>query len=133
MKNIRSIFLLVLALALCGCAGGPTHDYYSPAIVDGPKFKGPITMALVDDLKAEKVKCVQDGYTIIGTTDYMGKYPEACELRAQAKRVNANHIIYSCERSKGQASVRFYAGPVAPWAPNPMADQFDVKIVFMGK
>ena len=87
--------LLILALCLCGCAGGPTHDYYNPALIGGPKFKGPATMALVDDVRAEKEKALGEGYTLIGSTDYSGKYPEASELQAQARRVHANHVIYS--------------------------------------
>src|SRR6185369_17742001 len=77
-----------------GCASGPTHDYYIPAVI-GAKFKGPATMKLVDDLQAEKEKCLREGYTLIGSTDYTGKHPVAVELSTQANRVHANHVIYS--------------------------------------
>jgi hypothetical protein len=87
-------YLPIILLCLCGCAGGPTHHYYNPAVV-GAKFKGPVTMTLVDDVKSEAEKLVDEGYTVIGRTDYRGKYPEAVELRAQAKRVGANHVVYS--------------------------------------
>lgn len=125
--------LLALIICLCGCAGGPTHSYYSPILTGGPKFKGPIRMALVEKVSTEKDKCLSEGYTLIGTSDYMGKYPEGVELRAQARRVHANYVIYSCERSKGQAQFRFNIGPIAPWAGDRLADQFDVRIVFLGK
>src|SRR5437868_6961858 len=93
MRNLLpTLFLLV---CLFGCAGGPTHDYYNPALVGGPKFKGAVTMTLVEDVRAEKEKLIREGYTFIGTSDYSGKYPEAVELRAQAKRAHANHVIYS--------------------------------------
>jgi hypothetical protein len=85
----------LFSVCLCGCAGGPTHDYYNPALVNGPKFNGPITIELVDDVKAEKEKCIRDGYTFIGSTSYVGKQPERVELIAQAKRVRANHVIYA--------------------------------------
>jgi len=125
-------FAAIILLSLCGCAGGPTKDYYNPAVV-GAKFQEPITMALVEDLKAEKEKCVRDGYTVIGTTDYSGKVPEAVELLAQAKRVHANHVIYSC---------RFIPAPPGSWsfgfgngfgAGGSGGGRNDVHIVFLGR
>ncbi len=50
----------------------------------------------MDNVAAEKDKLVNEGYTVIGQTEYTGKYPEAVELTAQAKRVHANHVVYSC-------------------------------------
>src|SRR5690349_11073719 len=102
---MRASFLL-MGLPLVGCAGGPTKDYYNPAVV-GAKYKGPSTMKLVDDLQTEKQKSLSEGYTVIGATDYLGKYPEAVELKAQAKRAGANHVIYSC---------RFIPAPPGSWS-----------------
>lgn len=117
---------------LCGCAGGPTKDYYNPAMV-GAKFKGPPTMALVDDVAVEKEKLIAKGYTVVGSTDYSGKHPEAVELKAQAKRVGANHVIYSS---------RFVPAPPGSWSfgfsrfggwGGTGGGYNDVHIVFLGK
>src|SRR6266436_5417830 len=62
-------YVTIIFFCFCGCARGPTHDYYNPAMV-GAKFKGPITMALVDDVKSETENCVRDGFTVIGKSDY---------------------------------------------------------------
>ena len=126
---------LALSLLLSGCAGGPTHDYYSPSLAgsSAPKFKGQITFDLVDDVEVAKAQCVNDGYTLIGTSNYRGKYPEAVELRAQAKRCHANRVVYSCRHAAGQEGMRFWIGRRAPWEPNPLAEQFEVRIAFLGK
>jgi hypothetical protein len=133
MNAIRCFLLLLLIALFSGCAGGPTHDYYNPATVNGPKFKGPVTMSLVDDVKAEKERLVREGYTFIGSTDYAGKYPEAVELRAQAKRAHANHVIYS---------VRGVPAPPGSWhfsfgggfgSGGTDSGYNDVHIVFLGR
>ena len=125
---------LLFCLILAGCCNGPTHDYYSPGLTGSVrKFKGPITLGLVQNVEIEKKRCLSEGYTLIGTSDYRGKYPEACELRAQAKRSHANRVVYSCRHAEGQEGFRFYIGRVAPWDPNPLAPQFDVRIVFLGR
>ena len=80
-----------LLIVLCGYAGGPTHDYYNPALVNGPKFKADYHPR-VDNLQAEKERLLKEGCTLIRSTDYTGKYSEAVELTAQAKRVHANHV-----------------------------------------
>ncbi|HMJ89985.1 MAG TPA: hypothetical protein VK530_09225 [Candidatus Acidoferrum sp.] len=92
MKRTAPFFLTIVLLA--GCAGGPTKDYYNPVIPDA-KFKGAAAMARVDDVAAETARLVREGYTVVGRTDYTGKHPEAVELKAQAKRAGANHVIYS--------------------------------------
>src|SRR5438552_16747847 len=94
MKTRFWLALFILPL-MAGCASGPTHDYYNPTVV-GAKYKGPVTIAQVDDLKTEVEKCQQQGYVVIGSTRYSGKYPETVELKAQAKRVGANHVVYHC-------------------------------------
>lgn len=120
-------------LIVPGCCGGPTHNYYSPAVVNVPKAQGPITMARVDRrLPPETEMAVRAGYTVIGTADYTGKYPEACELQAQAKRGHANRVIYSVERVPATPGWHFrynaYGG-----AGGSNADQWDVRIVFLRK
>ncbi|HKQ36712.1 MAG TPA: hypothetical protein VJ063_01465, partial [Verrucomicrobiae bacterium] len=85
---------ILCLLGLAGCAGGPTHDYYNPAMT-GAKYPPPITISHVENLPAERDKLLNEGYILIGTTEYGGKYPEAVELKAQAKRVGANKVIYS--------------------------------------
>jgi hypothetical protein len=124
-------FSLLALLALFGCANGPTHSYYSPAVVGGPHFKGPLTMSLVDDVQPEKQKCLADGYTLIGTSDYNGKYPEACELRAQARRCHANHIIYSVKDVSAPGSWHFSVGSWGGSGGTGGANE--THIVFMGK
>lgn len=128
---MRKLFFCLLAAVLCGCAGGPTHDYYSPVVVDGPKYKGPITMALVDDVQTEKQKCLADGYTLIGTSDYTGKYPEAAELKAQARRAHANHVVYSVKDVSKPGSWHF---SISNWGGGGgTSSQNEVHIIFFGK
>ena len=129
---VPSVCIYLNVCLLVGCAGGPTHAYYNPAVV-GAKFKGPITMALVEDVAIEKQRLVNGGYTVIGSTDYTGKHSEAVELRAQAKRAGANHVIYSS---------RFIPAPPGSWSfgfnrfgggGGSGGGQNEVHIVFMGK
>jgi hypothetical protein len=116
---------------LSGCAGGPTHDYYSPAVNGGPKFKGPITMSLVEEVQVEKQKCLIAGYTLIGTSDYSGIYPEASELKAQARRAHANHVIYSVRDVSKPGSWHFSFGS---WGGGGgTGGDNEVHIIFMGK
>jgi hypothetical protein len=93
---MNHLAIIVVAFLLAGCVGGPTHDYYNP-IVTGAKFKPPIKTEKVEDVKSETAKLLEQGYTLIGKTEYLGKFPEAIELTTQAKRVRANHVIYSTE------------------------------------
>jgi len=132
MKNSNVFLCLSVCLGfICGCAGGPTHDYYSPAVVEGPKFKGPITMALVDDVQAQKEKDLKDGYILIGTSDYTGKYPEAAELKAQARRAHANHVIYSVKDVSKPGSWHFSFGNWGGGGGTGGANE--THIIFMGK
>ena len=129
----KILLLLLLILFMCGCPGGPTHDYYNPTVTGGEKFKGPVTMALVDDIRTEKAKCLQEGYKVIGTTDYVGKYPEAVELKWQARRVHANHVIYSVERvSAKPGSWHFGFSGGSGWGGSD-SDQCGVHIIFLGR
>ena len=43
-----TLLLLCCAALMSGCAGGPPHDYYNPAVANPPKFKGDVTIELVD-------------------------------------------------------------------------------------
>lgn len=95
---IKLLCTILPCVALTACVGGPTHDYYNAAVVNGPKFKGPVTTELVDNIDDSKAKCLADGYKLIGTTSYVGKYPEAVEINKQARRVHANHVVYSAVR-----------------------------------
>lgn len=131
MKITKKVFLSLFAVTIAGCAGGPTHDFYSPVVTDAPKFKGPVTMALVDDVQVEKQKGLADGYTLIGTSDYTGKYPEASELKAQAHRAHANHVIYSVKDVSKPGSWHFRFGS---WGGSGgTSDENEVHILFMGK
>lgn len=123
---------LGLALFLCGCVGGPTKDYYNPAVV-GARFKPPVTMARVEDVAAERDKLVKEGYTVIGTTQYMGKNPEAAELSAQAKRAGANHVIYSARYIPPQPGTWNFS--IGRWggSAGTAGGGNDVTIVFMGR
>jgi hypothetical protein len=108
-----------------------THDYYSPITSNAPKFKGPVTLALVDDVQAEREKSVTAGWMVIGTSDYTGKYPEASELRAQARRAHANHVVYSVKDVSKTGSWRFRFGS---WGgAGGTSDNNQVHIIFMGK
>lgn len=130
MKTKHLLFYLFASL-LAGCAAGPTHDYYSPVVVKGPRFQGPITLAVVEDVQTEKQKCLVDGFTLIGTSDYTGKYPEASELRAQAHRVHANHVVYSVKDVSKPGNWHFRFGS---WGGSGgSSDDNEVHILFMGK
>lgn len=103
---MKTLLLLVGVSLLAGCAGGPTKDYYNPTVV-GAKYKGPITMTLTENPKADSEKLVSEGYALIGTTAYLGKLAEAKELRAQARRVGANHVVYGA---------KFVPAPPGSWS-----------------
>lgn len=129
----KSLLLVCVIALLSGCAGGPTKDYYNPEITGGQKFKGEAVVNKVEDIKSETNKLISDGYTVIGRTDYLGKFPEAVELRAQAKRVHANRVIYSTVYHPPQpGSFNFSFGS---WGGQGGSGggAHDVKIVFLGK
>lgn len=90
---MKTLLALLPVTLLVGCAGGPTKNYYNPAVV-GAKYKGPVTLTLVEDPKSEAEKCVREGYIVIGTSAYSGKLAESKEMIAQARRVGANHVVY---------------------------------------
>lgn len=123
---------MFLALLLCGCAGGPTHKYYNP-VMPRAKFKGPVTISRVDNVREEVTRLRGDGYCVVGTTDYGGKHPEAIELKTQAWRANANHVVYSSE---------FVPAPPGSWSfgfnrfgggGGSHGGSHNVHIVFLGK
>ena len=132
---MRYIPFLILGLCLCGCANGPTHDYYSPVVTGGPKFHKPVTMTLVPDVTLEKAKCLGEGYTLIGISDYSGKYPEASELKAQARRCHANHVIYSVKdvSKPGEWHFRFGGWGTPGASGGSGGGDNEVHIVFMGR
>lgn len=130
---MRILPILLLVTVLCGCAGGPTHDYYNPIAVDGRRFDGPITMEHAPDLKEAVKNRIKEGYTVIGNTDYGGKMPEAVELKAQARRVHANHVVYCTDWIPAkEGSWHFSMGG---WGSGGGTDNgnYGVHIVFMGR
>jgi hypothetical protein len=134
MRTTRYItrLLSISLLCLCGCAGGPTKDYYNPAVV-GAKFKGPATMTLVEDVQMETERLVNEGYTVIGRSIYAGEYPEADELSAQAKRAGANHVVCSAKwipAPPGSWNFRFGRGFGSGGTGG---GHNDVHIVFLGR
>lgn len=126
------LFSLCFLLAIAGCAGGPTHDYYSPS-VNGAKYPGQPVMHLSEKFDADKAGLLSSGYTLIGTTDYYGKYPEAAELKAQAGRVGANYVLYGCERIESNSQA--WKMSFGSWGGRggSVGDQFKVRIAFFGK
>lgn len=129
---MRYSFPLIVFL-VSGCCNGPTHAYYSPVVANAPKVQGPITMEMVGrQLPPETEMSVRAGYTVLGKSDYIGKYPEACELQAQARRVHANRVIYGVERVTATPGWHFrynaYGG-----AGGSNSDQWEVHIVFLRK
>jgi len=88
-------------------------------------------MALVDDVRPEKEKCLREGYTLVGSTDYFGKYPEASELRAQAKRSGANHVVYSVRNASKPGEWHFSFGS---WGgTGGTGGNNEVHIIFLGR
>lgn len=87
-------------------------------------------MALVDDVRAEKERLVSQGYVVTGTSDYVGKYPEAVELKAQARRSGANHVIYS-SKPTGDGGWRFSFSRFGGGGGSNQAAE--VHIVFLGR
>lgn len=132
--NSRRIMRLLAFgfLLLCGCAGGPTKDYYNPSII-GAAFKPPITIAHVDDVRTERERLVSEGYTVIGSTEYGGKYPEAVELKAQAKRVGANRVIYSTVYIPPQPGSWSFSFGRFGGGGGTAGGGYEVAIVFLGK
>lgn len=94
------------AAILCGCAGGPPHDYYNPMIA-GAHYSGPVSVEYVENLESVKQKCINDGFTLIGTSFYSGQIPKSVEIQAQAHRVGANHVIYSMRSNPNDGSWSF--------------------------
>jgi hypothetical protein len=95
MKRNQIVIPIVCALTiLTGCATGPVHDYYNPAVASAA-FAGPVMVRLVDNAATDKESYIANGYTLIGTAAWTGKLPESKELIAQAKRVHANLVIYT--------------------------------------
>ena len=81
---------------LVGCVGGPNHDFYRPTgrSVAQP-FKGKAALIQSEDMGRDVRRYVDEGYTLIGTSDYNGKYPEMVELTAQAKKVGASVVVFN--------------------------------------
>lgn len=119
---------------LCGCASGPTHTYYNPLVTDA-HFKGPITILQVDasELKSAVDAAKNDGYEIIGQTIYSGKYAETKELMAQAKRVHANHIVFSAALIPSQPGQWHFGFNRFGGGGGTDGGSTDNHIVFMGK
>jgi hypothetical protein len=123
-----SLLLVLCALLLSACASGPAHDYYNPVVADPPKFKGPLSIELVNDLDATQKKYVSDGYTVIGTSVYQGEQPKTAELEAQAGRVHANKVIYNfapAGMGNMQMHVHMFSGG--------MSEANNVSIIYLGK
>jgi hypothetical protein len=135
MKHTESLLVAVL---LCGCAGGPTKDYYNP-VIPNAKFKGPVTILRVEDVPTEKARLSREGYTLVGSTDYGGKHPEAVELKAQSRRAGANYVIYSSHyvppppSAPGSWHFRFGQGFGTGGTGSGTSGYNDVHILFLGK
>jgi hypothetical protein len=123
---------MCLLVILSGCAGGPPHDYYNPATV-GSHFNGPITITLVDDVKSETQTLTDSGYVLIGTADYGGDQPKRVELEAQAKRVHANHVIYSLRGVPGQPGSWSFSFGRGFGSGGTDTGHYDVHVVFLGR
>jgi hypothetical protein len=138
IAGMQRTLLSLIAVTLVGCAGGPTKDYYNPMIPNA-KFKGPASIVRVEDIATEKARLVREGYTLVGSTDYGGKHPEAVELKAQARRAGANHVIYSSrfvppeKGEPGSWHFRFGQGFGSGGTGSGGSGFHDVHIVFLGK
>jgi len=124
--------LLVCAAFLEACAGGPTKDYYNPIIYDS-HFKGQPSIEMVDNVKEAETNAVADGYTVIGRTIYGGKLPEAVELKAQARRVHANKVIYSVHYNPPQPGSWHFGFGSMGGGGGTDSGAYGVRIVFLGK
>lgn len=128
----------LFALLLCGCAGGPTKDYYNP-VIPNAKYKGAAAIVRVDDVRAETARLTSQGYTVVGRTDYGGKHPEAVELKAQARRAGANYVVYSSlyvpppPDEKGSWHFSMGQGFASGGTGSGRGGFNDVHVVFLGK
>lgn len=124
---------LFLVMILCGCAGGPTKKYYNSATGTKGSFNGPVAIIRVENIAEERSRLLAQGYALIGSTTYSGKHPDAAELKAQAKRAGANHVIYSSHFSKSPPGEwRFHVNQFGGWGQGG-GGAHNVNIVFMGK
>ncbi len=111
----NNLLALFAAGMLCGCAGGPTHDWYKPtgATADVP-FKGKAALIESSDYWNDIRARMRDGYRLFGTSDYRGKYPEMVELTAQARRVKAGIVIFTTGYIDTISGVRSFSLPNPP-------------------
>lgn len=86
-----------MAALLNGCVSGPIHDSFRPtiAVVVTQPFKGKAALINSQDMRSDVQRYREQGFILIGTSDYIGKYPEMDELSAQAKRVGASVVVFS--------------------------------------
>ena len=97
--NIRPLLNLCAVSATAffvGCASGPTHTFYKPTgkTVVQP-FKGDAALIQSDDMRSDVRRYLDDGYVLVGTSDYNGSYPKMSEMTAQAKRVGASVVVFN--------------------------------------
>lgn len=131
----KLLMTVSMSVLLCGCANGPTHDYYNPVenSAGDLRFSGPVRIECVNDLKEAEAKCMNRGGVLMGESSYRGKSPELVELRAQARRAHANRVYYTCEYLPPQAGSWHFS--LNNWGAGGGTDSgaYAVDIVFMGK
>jgi len=112
--NIIRTFLLCVGL-LAGCVGGPTKDFYKPTgAVPMERFGERAALVESRDIHGDVNRHVGLGYQVLGSSDYLGKYPEVVELTTQAKKVGASVVIFTTRHVDTITGVNSFSLPNPP-------------------
>jgi hypothetical protein len=115
--------LWIAAAVLGGCASNPYHDTYTSQLSDKvPRAEpAPLRPALTEpqllssqDLKADGLKLLEDGYRPIGRSKFQGTHVDASAAVEQARAVGAELVLVR-ERF---IATNTYAQPVGEWTPD---------------
>lgn len=105
---MRALLAVAVALLLSACAENSFAKFYEPATVPPPPalqrlpYSGePTLMASFDGLEKDINKLYEEGYGVVGTSDFVGPAGKKEDALAQAKAVGAAIVLL---RSKYQST-----------------------------
>jgi len=115
---------IALALAfLAGCASNPYRDTYTSQLSDKVPRAEPASLlpaqaeprlVMSQDLRADAIKLLEDGYRPIGRSQFQGMKVNASAAVEQARAVGADVVLV---REKF-LTTQTYAQPVGDWTPD---------------